>query len=358
MKLLILLFILLCLVFLQDKREGFISYKKCGRIPVVIKEIYKNKEFNEKNEDYDLYFPCGYNYIENELKTLKLDNFKQKVYGISGCDSIVAKDTIWSLLYKYYNKESDKIMPRTYITRNHEDINRFISEFVPGKYYLLKKNVQRQLGIEMYNNKNNILQRINDDPSYAVIQELLTDPFLINKRKINLRVYMLVICKKGNVRAYYHKNGFMYYTKELFDKNNITYDNVITTGYIDRQVYVDNPLTLNDFRGWLNKNNYSSNKLDMNIKNNLKSVIIAVKNNICRGTNTKNNTTFQLFGTDLAPDSKLDIKIMELNKGPDMSFKDERDGEVKKKLNKDIFNLLDLYTYDDKTEKNEFIQIY
>ena len=27
------------------------------------------------------------------------------------------------------------------------------------------------------------------------------------------------------------------------------------------------------------------------------------------------------------------IKIMEFNKGPDMSFKDDRDGEVKKKLN-------------------------
>ena len=39
---------------------------------------------------------------------------------------------------------------------------------------------------------------------------------------------------------------------------------------------------------------------------------------------------------------------MEFNKGPDMAFKDERDGNVKKKLNKDIFNLLGLYNYDEK----------
>ena len=49
------------------------------------------------------------------------------------------------------------------------------------------------------------------------------------------------------------------------------------------------------------------------------------------------------------------MKIMEFNKGPDMSFKDNRDGEVKKKLNKDIFNLLGLYNYN---ETNEFIRVY
>ena len=40
----------------------------------------------------------------------------------------------------------------------------------------------------------------------------------------------------------------MYYTPKFFQPNSIDKDRNITTGYIDRQVYVENPLTTQDFR--------------------------------------------------------------------------------------------------------------
>ena len=40
---------------------------------------------------------------------------------------------------------------------------------------------------------------------------------------------------------------------------------------------------------------------------------------------------FQIFGADIAPDENLNVTIMEINKGPDIGFKDERDGNLKKK---------------------------
>ena len=359
MNIFVLIAILIIIIYFYNsqKVEGFLNYSKCSQVdvPHVIKDIFKDREFKQDNKNYDVYFPCGYNYIEHELNSMSKPQMGQKVFGITGCDSIVAKDTLWSLLYKFYGNNADKIAPRTYLTTKKEDLQRFLNEYVPKKKYILKKNVQRQEGIFISDNKDDIIKKVNNDRSYVVIQELLTNPFILNGRKINMRVYLLVICNKGNTKVYYHKNGFMYYTKDTLVKNKIDYDNIVTTGYIDRKVYDENPLTLEDFRKWLNKNGYSSKKLDNNLMGIFKKIVSAIKGSICNGENVKDTTTFQIFGTDIAPDPELNMKIMEFNKGPDMSFKDERDGEVKKKLNKDIFNLLGMYNYD---EKNEFIRVY
>jgi hypothetical protein len=40
----------------------------------------------------------------------------------------------------------------------------------------------------------------------------------------------------------------------------------------------------------------------------------------------------------VAPDDRLGAKIIEVNKGPDLGFKDKRDAEVKLKVAHDIFN--------------------
>ena len=354
----VLICILGLLIYLsKNKMEGFISYKKCqgAHMPRVITDIFKDREFNETYNDYDLYLPCGYNYIENELKTIDKPNTNQNVFGITGCDSIVAKDTLWKQLYKYFGNSAKKYAPKTYLVKDPVDMQSFSNDYSRGKKYILKKNIQRQEGIYISDNKDDIIKTVKGDPAYVIIQELLINPFLLNGRKINMRVYLLIICNKGNKKVYYHKNGFMYYTKNRLVKNTYDLDNMITTGYVDRAVYDENPLTLDDFRKWLDKNGYSSKKLDQKLMTLFKQIVMAIKDSICEGGNVKDSTTFQIFGTDIAPDPELNMKIMEFNKGPDMSFKDERDGEVKKKLNRDTFNLLGLYNYD---EKNEFIRIY
>ena len=50
----------------------------------------------------------------------------------------------------------------------------------------------------------------------------------------------------------------MYYTPELFEKGNPSFKKNITTGYIDRKVYDENPLTHEDFKKYLDD---SSRKL-------------------------------------------------------------------------------------------------
>ena len=57
----------------------------------------------------------------------------------------------------------------------------------------------------------------------------------------------------------------------------------------------------------------------------------------------------------MAPDEDLNGTIIEINKGPDIGFKDDRDGNVKKKMVEDAFNIVE--PLDDNRE-NEFIQVF
>ncbi len=72
----------------------------------------------------------------------------------------------------------------------------------------------------------------------------------------------------------------------------------------------------------------------------MKGLMDAVHGPLCNMPALYNNTTFQLFGADVAPDENLDVKLIEINKGPDMGAKDTRDKNLKKQLQEDIFELL------------------
>ena len=50
---------------------------------------------------------------------------------------------------------------------------------------------------------------------------------------------------------------------------------------------------------------------------------------IIQKENKNHSVGFLIYGVDLAPDVNLNSKIMEINKGPDLSYKDERDMGVK-----------------------------
>ena len=346
--LIIIVFLILGLYYIYPtkyNKEDYLNYIKCKKKGhnKVTKEIFNKYNFNRIDKDnWDLYIPCGYNGIEKEMKKIKVTNNKQIIFGINGCDKIVAKDFIWKLMVKKYGRLYSKdIMPDTYIVKNTSDRQLFYQQFDKKKIYILKKNIQRQAGLKISNNIDEINSDLGIFTKYRVIQELLQDPFILNKRKINLRVYLLIICDRDKITAYIHKGGFMYYTPKHFKKHTLDRECHITSGYVPRRVYQENPLTLVDFKNWLIKNGYNSVFLFNNIEKLFKTVMEAISGSICSGV-LNNNVKFQLFGADVAPDENLKCKLIEINKGPDMGAKDERDKKVKFAVQEDIFDLLGL----------------
>ena len=145
---------------------------------------------------------------------------------------------------------------------------------------------------------------------YVVIQELLQNPYLIDGRKINLRVYVLLVKYNNEYRIYMYDNGFMYYTASRYVPNSIDTKVNITTGYIDREVYEKNPLTIKDFQQYLNdesrplspietkirRYNMLSEYLMTNVSELIKKVFCIFGSKLGNKEKLKNNLKFQIYG--------------------------------------------------------------
>jgi hypothetical protein len=219
--------------------------------------------------------------------------------------------------------------------------------------HLLLNYAQQQKGLRIVNKYEDIMDGYKN--GFYLVQDYLYNPYLINKRKINFRYYTLIVCRNDTIEGYIHENGFVYYTPEDYDPDSTDFNKHITTGYIDRIIYEKNPLTIHDFRAYLNKINHNFSKIfDMNVENLMTKILIALSNKICQNKKLIKNTRFQLFGCDLAPRSDLSCTLMEINKGPDLNCKDDRDCNVKRKVQDDIFSIVE----ENKLDATDFIKIY
>lgn len=338
-----------------------------------------NIQKTDNPDEADIVFPCGYNNIDHEIKLLphiddrsnmksNMRNKKPKiVFIIDGADEITAKNYLWLNILNYhgYNK-ARTLSPNTYVlTSDHKvaDLARLVTEHKPGKLYIMKKNIQRQSGLLITDKVDDI---ISNKGSYVLAQEMLMDSYLVNMHKINLRVYVVVVCYKNRTTVYVYNNGFMYYTPKEFtpNPNNTSTDNHITTGYVDRDMYTVNPLTHVDFARYLDSAEGSTyhtkskprtlSDVEKSIRHSgqrisevvfrrinelIRDVFSSFKGKIGRSDDSNgkpipiyNDISVQIFGADVAIDLNLMPKIIEVNKGPDLDPKDERDSEVKKRL--------------------------
>jgi Tubulin-tyrosine ligase family len=285
-----------------------------------------------------VYYLKSYDHGQKELNTI-LWYYYTHVSGIHGMDLLAGKNLLYLTLKKQLTRSQlCCIMPKTYTNANDFLQN----EKEPNKIFIAKKNVQRQEGLKLFRRKNADESMLK---GYVVIQEYLKDPFLINKKKINLRIYMLIIITDSQKYAYIYNDGFIYYTQNDYKYSTVIPESITTGLQKDRRVYKENPLTLQDLHKKIKTKNY--NKLFNNIKQNLTKVFDTCKTEL---DNIPGSINFQLFGCDIQPDLKLNVKLIEINKSPSLQSKDYRDYKLKKKLQQDILDVV----FDCRRESNLF----
>ena len=275
------------------------------------------------------------NYVDQLMKKVPYPLSIKYVYGVCGSDLMANKGYLADTLYKKYGSDAHDMIPTTYLLDSDSAIQQIKNEFDPSNVYILKKNIQRQEGYLLTRNLHEILQNRNE---YVVCQKMLQNPYLVNGRKINLRIYLLVMIKHGNVSFYYFDNGFLYYTPLMFKPASMNPGEVITTGYIDRQVYKENPMTLRDLEQFLGETKYD--KLMISVHMLLKKVKMAYQEKLRAENAGLPGVKFLVYGCDVAPDSDLHVQLMEINKGPDLNYKDDRDKAVKLTMVRQVMNLV------------------
>jgi hypothetical protein len=383
----IILFIIILLIIIFI-RTGFITYEYFALIKndgsnkkIIVRNncVYEqsktlNDIINEtiSNFKFNLYLPCVYDDLEFEYNEFKYD--PNGIYFlIDNSDIMVSKSILAKEIKNEYLTETDNLIPKTWIVENNEETDKLIEQFNPDRLYILKKNIQRQTDIKISRNLNEILSLINKDKDdnfqYVVVQELLQNPYLIDGRKINLRVYVLLVKFDDEYRIYVYGDGFMYYTAERYKPDSDDIKSNITTGYIDRKVYEKNPLTLKDLKLYLDSESRPLSEKEIklkryyllsqylcdNIHNLIKDVFYIFRNKIGVKEKLKQNKKFQLYGVDTAVNDDLSVKLMEINKGPDLDAKDKRDFELKLNLVRDTFKTVNLI---DNDSKNDFVRIF
>jgi hypothetical protein len=347
------------------------------KIGDTLKKVLDANDVKDVKSGGDVHFVCGYDEIENEIKNITPQP-NQRIHIIHNADFVSAKDYLWNRLVVSSGLDRAKIMmPNTYVLSNENDRIRLVNDYKMGSLYIMKKNIQRQEGLQITDSLDEML---NANSSYVIAQELLQNPYTINvkkneipqgDRKINMRFYVLLVCKNNNMDVYVFNNGFMYYTNATWKKGTKDSKINITTGYLDdRWVYTENPLTHNDFKKYLDDPNRKLSTSEMNIIGQklklsdvifsriyqlLHDVMMSSIGKACDGDKLRDNITFQLFGADIAINDQLWPQIMELNKGPDLGAKDDRDGEVKRQCTKDMLRIIGVIN--DSSQPNGFINI-
>lgn len=328
-----------------------LDYKKNKDLSKIFEEAFSSLDINiKKSNKYlnsDILFFESYDLIDLYFKKLHYPHDCKYIYGVNNTDSFVNKAELYKNYEKIYNKEIIKyFLPETYYDLKMKTLMEL--PYNNQTVYIAKKNIQQQKGLILFKSYDEIKDKY--DKLISVVQKVLQDPFLVNGRKINIRIYLLVKIIHDKIYFYIYNNGFMYYTPEMFKKYSTNPDEVITTGYIDRSVYVENPLTLQDFYNYLGKNN--SQKLKSNIYNLFRSFKEVFSRQLLFHNRNIPGTKFSVFGCDVAPDTFLNCKLIEINKGPDLSYKDNRDKHVKLNMVRDMFKLVGLEKYGNTSHSN------
>lgn len=365
----------------EEKSMIRTSYKKCDRLKMTdnVKHTldkFNMDKFNESkcNSDkcnWELYLPCGYNYVENEIDNIKITSPDQKVFAIKGCDNIASKNNLWKLFIdEFGRKEAMRIMPTTYIINNNDDMLLFKEEYDENDMYLLKKNIQRKQGIFLSKRYDEIINEIMNDNDYRVIQKYVPELYTLNNHKINIRLYLVIVCKNNIKIGYLYREGKCIYSQKVhgnIDKNisskklndNEEKQKYLTSLNLDINIYNELPETLEELEIYLNNGSYNYNYsiLWENIISIFKKLMMAIENDICTNSSISEVTSFQLFGADIIFNNDMDAYLLELNKGPSMKYMTKRDEIMKKQLTEDIFKLVGVIKDPKFNANKNFIQI-
>ena len=356
----------LIFVFFRNNEEGFTNYYRCEKRPLggIYKEILNEEEVSLTHDlaEFNLYYPCGYNGVEKELRALDLGGKTgQNIFGICGSDTIASKSSLWKVVSEHYGREfASKLIPESWLLKDNREFPLFKQQFTADKIYILKKNVQRKKRITLTSGLEEVENAYKS--KYVMVQEK-HDSIIINKRRLNLRIYVFVVYKNGKKSVYIHDSAKVLYTSKDVEENSSSnseeFETLITNSYVtDLEIYNKNPLTLTKLLVYLEENRgVNSVALKQKIYAVLKNVMIALLPKVCNCKNMRDQNMYQMFGADVLIDTKFKPYVLEFNKGPDMKHKDEADYKLKKKVIFDTFEKIGVIQGKDKTYENGYTQI-
>ena len=322
----------------------------------LIRRLNKNQKFN--------HFPCTYQIGLKDNMYLHFKKYKK-------------------LFPDLYNFVSD-----TYILPNDAEIFEKIYKKKKNVKWIVKPvNMSRGRGVHLLRDLaelKDLIKKSREENSIPdLISRYLDKPHLINKKKYDLRIYVLV-ASFSPLRIYLYNNGLVRFATEEYQQGN--YDNIyihITNYSINKNNtnYKSNQFSNNDRENNENNLDYeedSSSKWSLVEYRNyfkklglidtmndiwkqieniiIKSLITVVKENCQEISINKNNSLFELYGYDILIDESFKAWLIEVNVNPSLQCTSPLDLNIKTDLVTDIFNIIGITPFNH--NNNEIVYNY
>jgi len=254
--------------------------------------------------------------------------------------------------------EDFNYIPETFILPRDFEImiKKTKSESEKDQKWILKPVASsRGRGIRLVNNLETI-------PSRCLISRYISSPHLINNKKYDLRLYVL-ITSFTPLKIYLYNEGLVRFASEeynLEDKNKhnkymhlTNYSINKSSQNFDKNMSTENECcgskwSLSAYRAYLMKNNLNYEKIESQIKDIIiKSVMTVGDENIsaikkyCKHP----NVLFELYGFDILIDNELRPWLIEINLNASLNCDSELDKKIKTSLMTDIFTIIGLTPY-------------
>ena len=328
----ILIISIICFYLIPRK----ITYYKCSEKPInpLLIGIFEKYKINLQKVGFDLYMPCGYNNVEREMAENIF--YGKYIFGLRGCDRIVSKNSIWSILETTYGRPfASKIMPETFVLSDKKQLEMAFNQINNKINLICKKNLQRKLGLKFAGNKKELEECVKED--FKIAQRFMKNTLTIKDRKMNIRIYYVIKKEADKLTFYLHRNGKILYTNKKTG-GEISFDTHITSYQMDSDIYKNDalPHSIDDLRKFLGKE--KSNEIWAKIEEKMALLSRAIAH-VFYDKMHYNKVRFQLFGVDVIVDENGEPFILEINKGPDMIPKCDQDESLKRIVYEDTMRI-------------------
>jgi hypothetical protein len=297
---------------------------KIDKMSILIKKLNKYQRFN--------HFPCTW--------------------------QIGRKDNLWKN-YKAYHKvfpEDFSYIPFTYILPDeHSEMVKAVDDS-PSTLWIVKPVASsRGRGIRL-------LTSLDTVPKKCLISRYIYNPHIINNKKYDLRLYVLVTdfsplklylydeglvrfaCEEYNTSDENKSNRFMHLTNYSVNK---------TSEKFDKELSTDNECkgskwSLTALRSYFKEKGVNFEPTWDKIKDIVVKTLITITDETIKHVKklTKNkNNLFELYGFDILLDSDLTPWLLEVNLNPSLSCESDLDLKVKSSVMCDIFTTIGVVPY-------------
>jgi len=333
-------------------------FKLLGNGCLLVKKLLEDNGFIQSrgNEEWTIVWSSGHIKLNSYQKLHKY----QKMNHFPRSNELTRKD----LLYKNLSKLKElfpgtkfDFLPESYILPNEYTFLKDKMDKNPNQFWIIKPVASSQ-GRGIFLTKN-----ISEIPNNCsmIASRYISNPFLINRKKFDLRIYAFVTSIKP-LRIYRFNEGLTRFsannynsdkndrcahlTNYAVNKNNKNYIQNNEPFEID---YNSSKWTLSSLRQYLEEHDIDSNLLFDKIDDIIIKTLISCENNLVNAISKYcafQENCFELYGFDILIDDNLNCWLMEVNLSPNLHFDAPIDLKIKGEMIAEIFDLIRIVPYD------------